>query len=95
MDTAFRPKGLTALDNEIERLVHMLENTNPVDKDYITISENLKVLCEARERKNSRDISNEAILMAVVNIVGILFVLKHEQLDVITSKAFSLVRWTK
>lgn len=95
MDTMFRPKGLKALDDEIERLVHMLENTNPVDKDYITISENLKVLCEARERKNSRDISNEAILTSVVSIVSLLVVLKYEQLDVITSKAFNLIRWNK
>lgn len=95
MDTPFRPKGLKALDNEIKRLVHQLENMNPVSKDYITVSENLKVLCEARERKNSSDISNEAILLAVVNIIGILVVLKYEHFGVITSKAFNLIRWTK
>jgi len=95
MDTQFRPKGLKALDKEIERLVHQLENTNPVDKDYITISENLKVLCEARERKNSADISNEAILTAVVSIASLLIVLKYEQMEIITSKAFNLIRWNK
>jgi len=96
MDTImFRPKGLRALDDEIERLVRTLVNTSAVSKDYVIISENLKVLCEARERKNSRDISNEAILSVVTSIVSLLIVLKFEQLDVITSKAFNLIRWNK
>lgn len=91
MDTLFRPKGLKVIDEEIERLANQLRNMSPVEEDYIKVADNLKVLCEAREKKNSRDISNEALLAAAINIVGILIVLNFERTDVITSKAFGWI----
>jgi len=95
MDTFLRPKGLTVLDEEIERLANQLGNISPVHEDYAKIADNLKVLCEAREKKNDRVISTEALLAATVNIVGILLVLNFEKMDTITSKAFSLIGWKK
>jgi len=95
MDMMFRPKGLKALDKEIERLVVQLGGIEPVDKNYAIVTERLKDLTEARERKNSCEISNEAILTAMVSIVSLLIVLKFEQFDVITSKAFNLISWKR
>lgn len=89
MDTLFRPKGLDALDQEIERLVNLLGTMNPVDPDYIKISDSIKVLCEAREKKNDRVLSKEMLLNAGVSLLGILIVLNFEKTGVITSKAFS------
>lgn len=90
MDT-LRPKGLKAIDDEIERLANQLGCINPVDDDYNKVADNLRVLCEAREKKNSRDISNEAILGAAVSIASILIVLNFEKAGIITSKAFSFI----
>jgi hypothetical protein len=95
MDTFLRPKGLKVLDDEIERLANQLGNMSPVDKNYITIADNLRILCEAREKKNDRVISNEALLAAAVNIIGILAVLNYEKAGIITSKAFNLIGWKK
>ena len=91
MDTFLRPKGLNALDLEIERLVNQLGNTNPVDKDYKTISDNLKALCEAREKKNDRVISAETLVSVGANLIGLLVILNFEKTGVITSKALSFL----
>jgi hypothetical protein len=95
MDTLLRPKGLKVIDEEIERLANQLGDMSPVSDDYAKTADNLKVLCEAREKKNDRVISSEALLVAAVNIVGILVVLNFEKADTITSKAFSLIGWKK
>ncbi len=95
MDTLFRPKGLKAIDNEIERLANQLGDMSPVSEDYIKVADSMKVLCEAREKKNSSDISSEALLAAAVNIIGILAVLNFEKAGIITSKAFNLIGWKK
>lgn len=95
MDTLLRPKGLKVIDEEIERLANQLANMSPVSDEYAKTADNLKVLCEAREKKNDRVISSEALLAAAVNIIGILVVLNFEKADTITSKAFGLIGWKK
>jgi hypothetical protein len=93
MNTTFlRPDGLKAMDNEIERLANQLGCMSPVEDDYNKVASNLKLLCEAREKKNDRVISSEALLAAAVNIVSILVVLNFERTGVITSKAFGFLR---
>ena len=91
MDTLFRPKGLKAIDEEIERLANQLKSMSPVEENYIKVADNLRVLCEAREKKNDRVISSEAILAAGVNILGLLVVLNFEKANIITSKAFGML----
>lgn len=91
MDKFLRPPGLTALDKEIDRLVRQLECTNPVEPDYTTIRDHVKVLCEAREKKNERAISTEALIGMGVNLLGLLFVLNFEKTGVITTKAISML----
>jgi len=87
----FRPKGLRKLDDEIERLVDQLGMTSIDDENYEKIAKNLQKLTEARERKNDRVISSDAILAASINIVAMLLILNFEKAGVITSKAFNLV----
>jgi hypothetical protein len=91
MDTLFRPKSLKALDSEIERLVNKLAKLEPTDKEYSTIADNIRVLTESREKKNSSDISNEAVLAAIVNVASLLIILNFERTGTITSKAFGLL----
>ena len=93
MDTTFlRPNGLKVIDTEIERLAKKLASMNPEEDKYNEVASNLKLLCEAREKKNDRVISSEALLAAAVNIIGILVVLNFERTGVITSKAFGFLR---
>lgn len=94
MDKIFRPRSLNALDEEIARLVEQLGNMNPEDKGYASRVDNIKILCEAREKKNDRVISAEMLVGVAANILGLLIVLNFEKTGVITSKAISML-WRK
>lgn len=91
MDKFLRPPGLTALDKEIERLVNQLGDMSTVDDNYTIVRDHVKVLCEAREKKNDRAISTEALIGMGVNLLGLLFVLNFEKTGVITTKAISML----
>lgn len=94
LDKILRPQGMNALDKEIEHLVEQLGGIDPTDKNYAIVADNLRTLCEARERKNDRTISAEMLLGVIANVAGLLIVLNFEKTGVITSKAFSML-WRK
>jgi hypothetical protein len=91
MDTFINPKAVKALDLEIVRLSGQLKDTDPTDETYVKISDNLKVLCEARSKFDRAIINPEALLGIAANIIGLLIVLNFERTGVITSKAISFL----
>lgn len=91
MDTILRPKGLNVIDEEIQRLANQLSCTSPVSEDYAKIADNLKTLCEAREKKNDRVLSAETLASIAGNIIGLLLILNFERTGIITSKAISFL----
>lgn len=94
MDTIFKTKSQKALDAEIERLTRMLGNMSPVNENYAKLSDNLKVLCEAREKRDPSVISTEVLLGIGANLIGLLVILNFEKTGIITSKAMSFL-WKK
>jgi len=95
MDNIFRPKGLKAMDKEIDRLAAQLSCISMVDPDYDIILDRLKKLTEAREHKNSSDVDSGVLLGIVANIGLAVLVLYFEQTGIITSKAFSWIKLNK
>lgn len=91
MDTFLKTRTQKSLDSEIDRLTNMLSCMSPVDPDYAKISDNLKVLCEAREKKDPAIVSNEMLIGIAANVVGLLLILNFERTGVITSKALSFL----
>jgi hypothetical protein len=94
MDTIFKTKSQRALDAEIERLIKVLDTLPANGEDYVKVSDNLKVLCAAREMKDPGGISMETVVSIGANLIGLLLVLNFERTGVITSKAFSWI-WKK
>lgn len=80
------------IDREVEHILAALKEMTVDSKEYEIAAKNLKELCEARSKRASRVIEPEWILMAITNVLGILFVLNFEQLHVISTKAIGLVR---
>lgn len=80
-----------AIDAEIERVLEFLAGSEPDSEDYTAAMHNLKELYEARSKKSSKFIEFDTIVLALTNIVGILLILKHEELNVLTSKAISFI----
>jgi hypothetical protein len=93
MDTKFlKTKDQRLLDEEIERLIQRLKNEDPSTKEYAIISDNLRVLCESREKKNPGLIYTDTLLSIGANLIGLILILNFERTGVITSKAMSFLR---
>lgn len=86
-----RTKTLKALDSEIERLIEALSLLDPSSEQYLKVSDNLRALCEAREKKNPLQVNLDAIIAVSANILGLIIVLNFEKTNVITTKAFGMI----
>ena len=91
---AFRTKTQKALDEEILSLIEELKSMDKNDPDYVKISDNLKVLCAARELKDPGGISLETLVSVGASLIGLFAILNFERTGVITSKAMSWI-WKK
>lgn len=94
MKHILRPESLKLMDDEIARLTAKLGTMNPLDDDYSKILELISKLTKARAEKNERAISMDTILTIGANIAGLLLVLNYERLNVISTKALTMV-WRK
>ena len=82
------------LDRRIQVLEGSLHDSTMTKTDRAETMSELEALVDIRERLNggTDKISKDALLAAGVSIVSILVILKYEKLDVITSKAFGLLK---
>jgi len=79
-------------DAEVDRVLDLMSNMKPSTDDYKKTVESLKTLCEARSKKSALLIEPETIITALSSILGIVLILQHERLNVVTSRAISFVR---
>lgn len=84
-------KQINPMDAEIDHILTELSKLAPDSEEYTKAAENLKVLSEARSKKPYQIIEPEAILMAGVNILGIVLILYFERFNVISSRAMSFI----
>jgi hypothetical protein len=91
MENILYPKSLKALDLEIVRLTNQLACTPAVSEDYMKMSDNLKVVCEARSKLDRLSISTDMLLGIGANLLGLLLILNFERTGTITSKAISFL----
>lgn len=80
------------LNDEVDRVVLFLSGEDPDSESYTHAVQNLKTLCEARAKKAASPIDPEILISAGVNLLGIILILRHEQFNVVTTKAMSFIR---
>lgn len=80
------------LDKEIESVLEFLACHNPNEEDYTKAVNNLKVLYEIKFKRKIFHIEPETIFTVLVGFIEILVVVKHEEFNVISSKAFNRIR---
>lgn len=78
------------LDLEIDNLVTELNECDPYSEQYPKLLRNLDELMKIKKNEK-RSISPDTMLVVGGNLLGILMILRHEQLNVITSKALGFV----
>jgi hypothetical protein len=78
-------------DEEVKHILTKLASLSPDSEEYTKTVNNLSRLCEARSLKTNRTISLDTIINGAVNLLGILLILNHERLNVITSKSIAFI----
>ena len=84
-DIAVEQKGT------VEYLQGLLDNTDPLSEKYDTLLNRIDKLTKIRKENKPDRIKKEAWLMAGTNLAGILLIMNHERINVITTKALGFV----
>lgn len=79
-------------DREVERLLGLMSELDPTTDDYKKAVEALKTLCEARSKKPAFPIDLEMLIQSFTSILGIVLILNHERINVVTSRAIGFVK---
>lgn len=79
------------LEIEISQLVNALRDHRPESEEYGVILERISKLEKIQKEREPESISPDAWLAVTANLVGIVLIIKHEQFNVITSKALGFV----
>ncbi len=82
----------TEYDEEIQRVIARLTELDPSSEDYKKASEALKNLSEARSKRAASLIDANSALAILSNILGIVLILNYEQLHVLNTRAFQLLK---
>jgi hypothetical protein len=88
----FQPSDL---DNEIARLYILLSDAVPGTARYKELVDLTEQLTKLKTEKSKNKVSSDVLVGALTNLLGILIVIKHEEINVIGGKAFSLVSKAK
>lgn len=86
-----RPRPKSKLQIEIDKLVLALGDYTTDTDEYGTIVERLSKLHKIQDDNTPESISPNTALTVAANLIGIAIIVRHEHLNVITSKALSFV----
>jgi hypothetical protein len=85
------PRHQRMLEREYVRILAMLP-IHPADsQEYAKLLGNVERIHEMMDIKKPSPVSRETLLTVGANILGILLIIKHEDVNVITSKALGFV----
>lgn len=83
----------TELDREIKKLLSELDVLESVSEEYGTVLDRVSKLHKLKEtEKNPWQVSPDTAVLAVTNLLGILLIIRHEHVNVISSKATGFVK---
>lgn len=88
-----KPKRKLTINDEIQHLLRFMEKATIGSEEYESAARSLKDLCEARSKEDaSFPVSPNTLVLAGTSFFELLAVLNYEQLHVLATKAFGLVR---
>lgn len=90
-----RPEKHTYVDEQIARITVALKDHEVTSKEYSELLHRLGDLQKIRQDERPDRVSSDTLLMAGTNIIGILLIIRHEHLNVITSRAMNMISKTK
>lgn len=79
------------LDLALNSALRRLNALEPETEEYAKTLEAVVTLHKLKEEERPSPISKDALLNVGANLLGILMIIKHERMHIITSKAFGLL----
>lgn len=80
------------LDKEITRVTRELDNHIVSSEEYASLVDQLVRLHKLRNEEKSLRVSNDTLILAGTNLLGILMVITYEHSNVITSRAMGMIK---
>ncbi len=89
MKLIFRKRS--KLENVIDSILDDMSKLKADSNEYSDMANNLEKLLKAKSYEKQKGISPDTIAIVAGNLIGIVLILKHEKIDIITSKALGFV----
>jgi hypothetical protein len=90
-----KPRHQRALESELDRALTRLKTEMPTSEDYEKMLKLVERLHDMLDEDTPEVVSKNTMLTVGGNLLGIILILKHERVNVITSKALSFVIRTR
>ena len=87
-NTAHNKEGL---EEAINAVLKAMETTDADSEMYAKLVDQLEKLYKIRDTQLPDKLSKDALAAIIGNLAGLVLVLKHEQIGIITSKAFGMI----
>lgn len=84
-------RELNLLERAVDRALLELGNHPVGSNDYDKALDHVVKLHRMREEEKSQSISKDTLVVAIANIIGIILIIRHEDVNVITSRAMNLL----
>lgn len=79
------------LENEVARAIRALKNHEIGSDDYATTLDRVVTLHKMLAEEKPNQVSKDTMAVVGANLLGIVLVIKHEFVNVITSRAMTLL----
>jgi hypothetical protein len=79
------------LDEEIGHQLRALKNHRDDPEEYQKILDRVSTLQKLKEEEKSGAVSKDNLALVFGNLAGIFMIIKHEHVNIITSKAVQLI----
>lgn len=87
----FRSQTQSLLDQELNSVLRELKHHGVDSEEYAKILDSAVTLHKMREVEKSSYVSKDTLAVIAANLLGIFMVIKHENVNVITSRAMNLL----
>lgn len=87
----FTKKKKTMLEQEIDEVLKEMGTMHTSSDEYVVTLERLERLYKLNEKKEVYRVSPDTLAVVAGNLLGIVMILHHEELNVVTSKALGFV----
>jgi hypothetical protein len=86
-----RTEHETGLEKAINDILVQMSTTSPDNKEYSAMCDQLVKLYELKKIDLPQQVSPDTLVIVAGNLLGILLIVNYEKMEILTSKALSLV----